>query len=43
LQNTVYNNYQTEGDTVFWDAVLKGTEHTINISQSMQKRLDPGY
>lgn len=43
LQSTVFNNYDVEGDTVYWDAVAKGVEHTISISQSLIKNLDSKY
>jgi hypothetical protein len=41
LQNTVYGNMQHAEDSEleFWRAILKGSEHTISISQSMQKRI----
>jgi hypothetical protein len=43
LQHTILANMQLDTDQEFWTAVYEGTEHTIRISQSMQKLLDPGF
>jgi hypothetical protein len=41
MQNTIFTNISLDTDREFWDNVREGTEHTIIISQSMQKLLDP--
>jgi hypothetical protein len=41
MQNTVFANMQVDTDQKFWEAVRQGMEHTIIISQSMQKLLEP--
>jgi hypothetical protein len=41
MQNTIFTNMQVDTDQEFWTAVREGMEHTIIISQSMQKLLDP--
>jgi hypothetical protein len=41
MQNTIFTNMQVDTDQEFWTAVREGMEHTLIISQSMQKLLDP--
>jgi hypothetical protein len=40
-QRTMLANMQLDADQEFWTAVCEGMEHTLIISQSMQKLLDP--
>jgi hypothetical protein len=41
MQHTIFTNISLDTDQQFWTAVRQGTAHTIRISQSMQKLLDP--
>lgn len=39
LQVTAFENYDNEGDTVFWNSVIRGIELTISVSRELEKSL----